>query len=216
MTIKVAIVPVTQYQQNCSVIKCEASGRAAIVDPGGDVDNILKAVAQLDATVEKILLTHGHMDHCAASDTLRQRLEVPIEGPHREDRFWIEKLPESCQMSGFPHTDAFEPDRWLEEGDTVTVGEQTLRVFHCPGHTPGHVVFVYDEQKVAWVGDVLFQGSIGRTDFPRGNHEQLVSSIRDKLFPLGDDITFIPGHGPTSTFGQERATNPFVSERQYG
>jgi hydroxyacylglutathione hydrolase len=216
MSIKVAIVPVTPYQQNCSIIKCEASGRAAIVDPGGDVDKILAAVAQLDATVEKILLTHGHLDHCAASDILRQRLDVPIEGPQKEDSFWIEKLPESCQMSGFPHADAFEPDRWLEEGDSVTVGEQTLSVFHCPGHTPGHVVFIYSEQKVAWVGDVLFQGSIGRTDFPRGNHAQLVSSIREKLFPLGDDITFVPGHGPTSTFGQERQTNPFVSDQRYG
>ena len=216
MSIKVAIVPVTPYQQNCSIIKCEASGRAAIVDPGGDVDKILAAVAQLDARVEKILLTHGHLDHCAAADILRQRLEVPIEGPQKEDSFWIEQLPESCKMSGFPHADAFEPDRWLEEGDTVTVGEQTLGVYHCPGHTPGHVVFIYSEQKVAWVGDVLFQGSIGRTDFPRGNHEQLVSSIRDKLFPLGDEITFVPGHGPTSSFGHERRTNPFVSDQRYG
>jgi hydroxyacylglutathione hydrolase len=216
MSIKVAIVPVTPYQQNCSIVKCEATGRAAIVDPGGDVDKILSAVQQLDASVEKILLTHGHLDHCSASEELRLRLEIPIEGPQREDDFWIAQLPESCRMSGFPHVDAFVPDRWLEEGDTVTVGEQTLQVFHCPGHTPGHVVFVYAEQKVAWVGDVLFQGSIGRTDFPRGNHAELVSSIRDKLFPLGDDITFIPGHGPTSTFGQERLTNPFVSDQQYG
>ena len=216
MPIKVAIVPVTPYQQNCSIIKCEASGRAAIVDPGGDVDNILKAVRQLDAEVEKILLTHGHMDHCAAADVLRQRLDIPIEGPHEEDNFWISKLPESCKMSGMPHADPFEPDRWLAEGDTVTVGEQTLRVFHCPGHTPGHIVFLYDAQKVAWVGDVLFQGSIGRSDFPRGNHAELVSSIREKLFPLGDDITFIPGHGPTSTFGQERMANPFVSDSHYG
>jgi len=216
MSIKVAILPVTPYQQNCSIIKCEATGRAAIVDPGGDVDRILATLQQLEAAVEKILLTHGHLDHCAASDILRQRLQVPIEGPHQEDSFWIEQLPESCQQSGFPHAEAFEPDRWLVEGDTVTVGEQSLQVFHCPGHTPGHVVFIYAEQKVAWVGDVLFQGSIGRTDFPRGNHAQLVSSIRDKLFPLGDDITFIPGHGPTSTFGQERRSNPFVSDQQYG
>ena len=197
-------MPVTPYQQNCSIIKCETTGKAAIVDPGGDVENILAGVAQLGATVEKIILTHAHMDHCAAADVLRQQLEVPIEGPHRDDQFWLDKLPEWCEMSGFPHADAFLPDRWLEQGDTVSVGEQVLRVFHCPGHTPGHVVFLYDEQKVAWVGDVLFQGSIGRTDFPRGNHEQLVASIRDTLFPLGDDITFIPGHGPTSTFGQER------------
>ena len=216
MSIQVAIVPVTQYQQNCSVIKCESTGKAAIVDPGGDIERIMSAVEKLDATVEKIILTHGHMDHCAASDVLRQQLEVPIEGPQREDAFWIDKLPEWCQMSGFPHADAFVPDRWLEEGDTVTVGELTLEVYHCPGHTPGHIVFLYQQQKVAWVGDVLFQGSIGRTDFPRGNHEELIDSIRNKLFPLGDDITFIPGHGPTSTFGQERQTNPFVADPRYG
>lgn len=216
MTIQVMIVPVTPYQQNCSVIKCVSSSKAAVVDPGGDIDRILEAVEKLEATVEKVILTHGHMDHCAASDVLRKRLHVPIEGPHREDGFWIEKLPESCKMSGFPHADAFVPDRWLEEGDTVTVGEQSLQVFHCPGHTPGHVVFHYAPQQVAWVGDVLFQGSIGRTDFPRGNHDQLISSIREKLFPLGDDITFIPGHGPTSTFGQERRSNPFVADPRYG
>ena len=216
MSIQCTVVPVTPYQQNCSIIKCEATGKAAIVDPGGDVEQILGAVQQMDATVEKVILTHAHLDHCAASDVLRQQLEVPIEGPHKEDAFWLEKLPESCQMSGFPHADAFQPDRWLEQGDIVTVGEQELQVFHCPGHTPGHVVFLYQPQKVAWVGDVLFQGSIGRTDFPRGNHEELIASIRDKLFPLGDDITFIPGHGPTSTFGQERLNNPFVADSRYG
>ncbi len=216
MTIQCTIVPVTPYQQNCSIIKCESTGLAAVVDPGGDTQNILAAVEKMQASVEKIILTHGHMDHCAASDVLRKQLGVPIEGPHREDLFWIDKLPESCKMSGFPHADAFVPDRWLEEGDTVTVGEQVLDVYHCPGHTPGHVVFLYKAQKVAWVGDVLFQGSIGRTDFPRGNHEQLISSIRDKLFPLGDDITFVPGHGSTSTFGRERQSNPFVADPNYG
>ena len=216
MTIQVSIVPVTPYQQNCSIVKCESTGKAAIVDPGGDIERILATVEKMGATVEKIILTHGHMDHCAASDVLRQQLEVPIEGPQREDAFWIDKLPEWCEMSGFPHADAFVPDRWLEEGDTVTVGEQTLQVYHCPGHTPGHIVFLYSPQKVAWVGDVLFQGSIGRTDFPRGNQEELIASIRNKLFPLGDDITFIPGHGPTSTFGQERQTTPFVADPRYG
>lgn len=216
MSIQCSIVPVTPYQQNCSIIKCLASGRAAIVDPGGDVERILETVAKMDATVEKIILTHAHMDHCAAADVLRQQLKVKIEGPEKADNFWLEKLPEWCKMSGFPHADAFEPDRWLEDGDTVTVGEQTLQVLHCPGHTPGHVVFVYQPQNVAWVGDVIFQGSIGRTDFPMGNHEELVSSIRDKLFPLGDNITFIPGHGPTSTFGEERRSNPFVSDSRYG
>ena len=216
MTIQCSIVPVTPYQQNCSIIKCMATGKAAIVDPGGDVERILAALEKMEATAEKVILTHAHLDHCAASDILRQQLEIPIEGPHREDDFWLEKLPEWCQMSGFPHTEPFLPDRWLEQGDTVTVGEQTLQVIHCPGHTPGHVVFLYEPQKVAWVGDVLFQGSIGRTDFPKGNHDELIASIRDKPFPLGDDITFIPGHGPTSTFGQERRTNPFVADSRYG
>ncbi len=216
MSIQCTIVPVTPYQQNCSIIKCLSSGKGAIVDPGGETERLLAAALQMDAEIEKVILTHGHMDHCAASDVLRRELGVPIEGPHRDDAFWIDKLPEWCRKSGFPHADAFVPDRWLDEGDTVTVGELSLQVRHCPGHTPGHVVFYYAPQKVAWVGDVLFQGSIGRTDFPRGNHQQLLDSIREKLFPLGDDITFIPGHGPTSTFGQERRSNPFVSDPRYG
>lgn len=216
MSIQVTIVPVTAYQQNCSIIKCLDSGRGAVVDPGGDVEQILEAARKMDVVIEKILLTHGHMDHCAAADVLRQRLGVKIEGPQKADDFWIGKLPEWCQMAGFPHADAFVPDRWLEQGDTVTVGEQTLQVFHCPGHTPGHVVFLHAEERIAWVGDVLFQGSIGRTDFPRGDHAQLLGSIRERLFPLGDDITFVPGHGPTSTFGQERRSNPFVADARYG
>ncbi|MEZ5554596.1 MBL fold metallo-hydrolase [Haliea sp.] len=216
MSIQVTIVPVTAYQQNCSIIKCLDTGRGALVDPGGDVERLLQAAEKMGATLEKILLTHGHMDHCAAADVLRQQLGVPIEGPEKEDAFWIDRLPEWCRMSGFPHADAFVPDRWLEQGDTVTVGAQTLQVFHCPGHTPGHVVFLHAGQRVAWVGDVLFQGSIGRTDFPRGDHDQLIASIRETLFPLGDDITFVPGHGPTSTFGQERRSNPFVSDTRYG
>jgi|TARA_R110000772_G_scaffold204812_3_gene315024 glyoxylase-like metal-dependent hydrolase (beta-lactamase superfamily II) len=216
MSIQVTIVPVTAYQQNCSIIKCLDTGRGALVDPGGDVERLLQAAEKMGATLEKVLLTHGHMDHCAAADVLRQQLGVPIEGPEKEDAFWIDRLPEWCRMSGFPHADAFVPDRWLEQGDTVTVGAQTLQVFHCPGHTPGHVVFLHAGQRVAWVGDVLFQGSIGRTDFPRGDHDQLIASIRETLFPLGDDITFVPGHGPTSTFGQERRSNPFVADTRYG
>jgi len=216
MNVKCTIVPVTPYQQNCSIVKCESTSKAAIVDPGGDIERILATVEKMGATVEKIILTHGHMDHCAASDVLRQQLEVPIEGPQREDAFWIDKLPEWCEMSGFPHADAFVPDRWLEEGDTVTVGEQTLQVYHCPGHTPGHVVFYHDDSKLAFVGDVLFQGSIGRSDFPRGDYDTLVSSIRNKLWPMGDDVTFVPGHGPNSTFGRERATNPFVADSKFG
>lgn len=212
MSIQCTIVPVTAYQQNCSVIKCLDTDRAAIVDPGGEVDRILDVVQEMDAKVEKVILTHAHVDHCAVADVLRQQLEVPIEGPHEDDDFWLEKLPQWCEMSGFPPAEPFTPDRWLVEGDTVTVGNLVLEVIHCPGHTPGHVVFYYRPQNLAWVGDVLFQGSIGRTDFPKGNHAELIASIRHKLFPLGDDVTFIPGHGPTSNFGHERLTNPFVAE----
>ncbi len=216
MTFKVRVVPVTPYQQNCSIIQCEATGLAAIVDPGGDIDRIEMAVKIMNADVEKILLTHGHLDHCAAADVLRKKLSIPMEGPEESDRFWIDKLPEWCQLAGFPHAEPFTPDRWLNDGDQVTVGEQTLDVIHCPGHTPGHVVFLDKTDRLALVGDVLFAGSIGRTDFPMGNHEQLIHSIRDKLFPMGDDIRFVPGHGPDSTFGQERVSNPFVADTKYG
>lgn len=213
---KCTIVPVTAYQQNCSILVCEQTNRAALVDPGGDLERIESAVAQLGATVEKVFLTHGHMDHCAAADTARQRFGVPIEGPQQADRFWIDKLPEWCQMSGFPHADAFEPDRWLEEGDTVSFGQQQLQVLHTPGHTPGHVVFFAPDSRLALVGDVLFQGSIGRTDFPMGDYDTLIHSIREKLWPLGDDVTFVPGHGPTSTFGEERRSNAFVADTRFG
>jgi glyoxylase-like metal-dependent hydrolase (beta-lactamase superfamily II) len=216
MTLAVTVIPVTPFQQNCSVVKCLETNTLALVDPGGDVPKIMAAVAKLEGRVEKILLTHGHMDHCAAADVLRQQLSVPIEGPHKDDAFWIDQLAENCRAVGFPPAVAFTPDRWLEDGDVVTVGTAELAVIHCPGHTPGHVVFVHAPQKLAWVGDVIFAGSIGRSDFPRGNHQQLVDSIRHKLFPLGDDITFIPGHGPDSTFGRERATNPFVADDMFG
>ncbi len=216
MSIKCMIVPVTPFQQNCSIVKCEASGKAAIIDPGGDIERIMQAVEKLEASVEKLLLTHGHMDHCAATLELSQKLSVPIEGPQKEDSFWIDKLKESCESAGFPPAEPFTPDRWLEQGDRVSVGQQELEVYHCPGHTPGHIVLFHRQAKLAIVGDVLFQGSIGRTDFPRGNHEQLIKSIREQLWPLGDDVTFIPGHGPTSTFGDERLHNPFVADSRYG
>lgn len=209
---KLAVIPVTPFQQNCSLLRCEATGRGAIVDPGGDLDRIVDATRRMRMQVEKILLTHGHIDHCGGTAELRRRLGVPVEGPQREERFWIEQLPEQGRMFGFPPLEAFEPDRWLEEGDSVTFGNVTLDVIHCPGHTPGHVVFHSPAEHLALVGDVLFQGSIGRTDFPRGDHDALVRSIREKLFPLGDDTAFVPGHGPMSTFGEERAHNPFVGD----
>ena len=210
---KIAVVPVTPFQQNCSILVDEATGKAAVVDPGGDLERIEEVLAKTGATLEKILVTHGHLDHCSGAAELRRRTGVPIEGPQREDLFWIEKLPQSAAQYGFPPAEMFEPDRWLEDGDEVTVGGATLQVRHCPGHTPGHVVFFSAPEKLAIVGDVLFAGSIGRTDFPRGNHAQLLRSIREKLWPLGDDVTFIPGHGPASTFGDERETNPFVGDR---
>ena len=209
---KFAIVPVTPFQQNCSILVDEASGKAAVVDPGGDLERVLAALGRTGASLEKILLTHGHLDHCSGAAELRRRTGVPIEGPQREDRFWIEQLPRAAAQYGFPPAEAFEPDRWLEEGDTVTVGGAELQVRHCPGHTPGHVVFFSPQERVAIVGDVLFAGSIGRTDFPRGDHATLIRSITGKLWPLGEDVTFVPGHGPVSTFGEERESNPFVSD----
>ena len=208
-----AIVPVTPFQQNCSLLWCTKTLDAAVVDPGGDLDRILDAVAKQELNPVKILITHGHVDHAAATAELAKRLTLPIEGPHLEDQFWIEQLAAQGARFGFAHARPFTPDRWLEDGDEVTLGELVLEVRHCPGHTPGHIVFFHAPSRLAIVGDVLFRGSIGRTDFPRGDHATLIRSIRDKLFPLGDDVTFIPGHGPLSTFGHERADNPFVSDR---
>ncbi|GAB4359099.1 MAG: MBL fold metallo-hydrolase [Gammaproteobacteria bacterium] len=209
---KVVVVPVTPFEQNCSLLICQTTRKAAVVDPGGDLDRILAAAEREGVEIEKILVTHGHVDHVGATAELAQRLNLPIEGPHREDKFWIDGLPQQARQFGFGHSESFEPDRWLEEGDTVQVGEETLRVIHAPGHTPGHVVFFHPGDRIAIVGDVLFQGSIGRTDFPRGNHRELIHSIREKLFPLGDDVEFVPGHGPASTFGDERRHNPFVGD----
>jgi glyoxylase-like metal-dependent hydrolase (beta-lactamase superfamily II) len=212
MTLRAVVVPVTPFAQNCSLIWCDSTGRGAVIDPGGDLERILGQVEEHDVALEKILLTHAHIDHAGATAELARRFSLPIEGPHSEDRFWIEQLPEQAAMFGLEGSESFEPDRWLEQGDTVSVGEVTLEVLHCPGHTPGHVVFFEPEARLAFVGDVLFQGSIGRTDFPRGDYATLIRSIRQNLFPLGDDVRFVPGHGPMSTFGQERRTNPFVGD----
>lgn len=212
---RAAIVPVTPFEQNCSLLWCTATMRGVLVDPGGDLPRLKQAIEKVGMTVEKILVTHGHMDHCGMAGVLAQDLGVPIEGPHEDDRFWIEQLDQSGARFGI-EGHSFEPDRWLAGGDTVRFGELELDVVHCPGHTPGHVVFHHAPSRLAVVGDVLFAGSIGRTDFPRGNHDDLIRSITERLWPLGDDVTFIPGHGPTGTFGEERRTNPFVADSRFG
>ncbi|MGB0223235.1 MULTISPECIES: MBL fold metallo-hydrolase [unclassified Marinobacterium] len=207
------VIPVTPFEQNCTLFWCTETKEAAVVDPGGDLQKIMAAIEEEGVTLTKILLTHGHIDHAGASATLAKSMDVKIIGPQQADLFWIEGLEQQSQMFGFQQVQGFVPDQWLNDGDTVMVGNITLDVIHCPGHTPGHVVFVDRKAKIAQVGDVLFKGSIGRTDFPQGDHATLISSIKEKLFPLGDDIRFIPGHGPESTFGDERLTNPFVADR---
>lgn len=213
---QISILAVTPFQQNCSILRCEETRRAAVVDPGGDMERILAVIDELGVQVEKILLTHAHIDHAGATAGLAARLQVPVEGPHRDDEFWIAALPAQSEMFGFPDVRSFVPDRWLVQGDRVHFGEVELEVRHCPGHTPGHVIFFHAPSRVALVGDVLFRGSIGRTDLPRGDHATLIASIRRELWPLGDDVQFVPGHGPVSTFGEERRSNPFVGDRALG
>ena len=208
-----AIVPVTPFQQNCTLVWCARTLKGAVIDPGGEIERVIEVAGLRGVQIEKILVTHGHMDHAGAVADLAARLEVPIEGPQEADSFWIDRLGEHGPEYGMDYCRPFVPDRWLEDGDTVVVGAQELQVRHCPGHTPGHVVFHHEAAKLTWVGDVLFQGSIGRTDFPRGDHATLIASIRDRLWPMGDDVRFVPGHGPISTFGAERQTNPFVADR---
>ena len=210
--LKAAIIPVTPLQQNCTLLWCTQTMRGAFVDPGGDLPRLKAAAQQAGVTIEKILLTHGHIDHCGSAGIFAQELGVPIEGPHEDDLFWISQLEEDGRRYGILGR-PFASNRYLVDGDTVTVGKLTLNVRHCPGHTPGHVVFQHPKSSLAIVGDVLFQGSIGRTDFPRGNHQDLIDSITERLWPMGDDTAFIPGHGPMSTFGHERASNPFVGDR---
>lgn len=209
------IVPVTPFEQNCTLLWCEASRQAAVVDPGGDVEQILAALAREQLTLVLILVTHGHIDHAGGVAELAERLGLPVEGPGEADRFWVDGMAEQSRMFGFPPCRSFVPSRWLQDGDRVRFGEVELEVLHCPGHTPGHVVFHDRPGRLVVVGDVLFKGSVGRTDFPQGSHADLMRSIKEKLFALGDEVDFIPGHGPMSTLGEERRYNPFVGGR-YG
>ena len=210
--IRAIVAPVTPLQQNCTIVWCVATTKAAVIDPGGETPRILQAIHDNNLSVEKIWITHGHMDHAGGAAALKAATGAMIEGPHRDDQFWIDQIEDSGRKYGVPGAKNFTPDRWLEDGDEVTLGETRFLVRHCPGHTPGHVVFVQPEARFAQVGDVLFKGSIGRTDFPKGNYEQLIASITEKLWPLGSDVAFVPGHGPMSTFGAERKTNPFVAD----
>lgn len=216
LPIRAAVLPVTPYQQNCSLVWCTRTGRGAFIDPGGEVDRLKAAAEAQGVTPEKVLLTHGHLDHASGAMKLARAFGVPIEGPHRDDHFLLEELGRNAKRPGFSDAENCMPTRWLEDGDTVTVGQVEFGVRHCPGHTPGHVVFFHQGAKIAFVGDVLFKGSIGRCDLPRGNWQQLIDAITTRLWPLGDDMQFVPGHGPMSTFGWERRTNPYVSDLALG
>lgn len=204
------IIPVTAFAQNCSVIWCEKTRDAALVDPGGDAANIRQTLAELNLTPTQILLTHGHLDHVGAAAELAAFYQIPITGPQIRDAYWLEGLPTQSRMFGLAECAAFTPDRWLEEGDSVTVGQVNLDVLHCPGHTPGHIVFFDRTGRLLISGDVIFNGGVGRSDFPGGSHQDLIASIKEKLLPLGDEVTFVPGHGPVSTLGHERISNPFL------
>ena len=212
MALKYQIIPVTPFEQNCSLLWCDETLSAAVVDPGGDIARILSAVKSKGLVLERILVTHGHIDHAGAVAELAEQLSLPIEGPQREDQFWIDNLSQQSRMFGFPEARPFTPDRWLEQGDRVHFGQVEMIVSHCPGHTPGHVIFFNERGRLAIVGDVLFKGSVGRTDFPKGDFDTLISSIRNRLWPLGDDVAFISGHGPMSTLGAERRSNPFCGD----
>ncbi len=209
---KALIIPVTPFQQNCTLLWCEATKRAVVIDPGGDLPDIERAIAEAKVTVDKIWLTHGHVDHVGGADELRAKLNVPIDGPHRSDQYLLDHVVDTALMFGIDGVRNVTPDRWLEEGEQVQVGQLTFDVLHCPGHSPGSVAFINAAQRLAIVGDVLFSGSIGRTDLPGGDHRQLLKSIRDKLLPLADDVTVLSGHGPVTTIGRERATNPFIQQ----
>lgn len=206
------VIPVTSFMQNCSILWCDKTQQAAIVDPGGDLQKLVSFISEQSLMVTKVLLTHGHLDHVGATAEASSIYNVPVVGPEQGDAFWIDNLAQQAQMFGFPTPQHFSPSTWLNHGEQVTIGNEVLEVIHCPGHTPGHVVFYHSMSKKAWVGDVIFAGSIGRTDFPQGNHQQLIDSICHRLWPLGNDVEFFCGHGPNSTFGRERASNPLVSD----
>ena len=212
MSLKYQVVPVTSFSQNCSIVWCDETMEGIVVDPGGDVQQLAAIIEELGVKVVNLVLTHGHLDHVGGTVPLAEILKVNIVGPHKADNFWLQGLENQSQMFGFPLCKAFEPNTWLEEGDKVTFGNQVIDVIHTPGHTPGHVVLFSEQARLAFVGDVLFNGAIGRTDFPQGDSNTLIASIKTKLWPLGSDVTFVPGHGPESTFGRERASNPFVAD----
>ncbi|MFA0325765.1 MBL fold metallo-hydrolase [Vibrio splendidus] len=212
MSLKYQVVPVTSFSQNCSIVWCDETMEGIVVDPGGDVQQLAAIIEELGVKVVNLVLTHGHLDHVGGTVPLAEILNVNIVGPHKADNFWLQGLENQSQMFGFPLCKAFEPNTWLEEGDKVTFGNQVIDVIHTPGHTPGHVVLFSEQARMAFVGDVLFNGAIGRTDFPQGDFNTLITSIKTKLWPLGSDVTFVPGHGPESTFGRERASNPFVAD----
>ena len=207
---KIVVIPVTPYQQNCSLVICEATKKAAIVDPGGEVERILNAVKNHNVTVDKIILTHGHLDHVGGTEALAKTLNIPIIGPEKEDAFWLNELEQQSKMFGFPKATSFLPTQWLEEGDHVEVGNIKLSVLHIPGHTPGHITLFDAVSKQIIVGDILFNGAVGRSDFPRGNHQQLISGIKQKLLTLPEETVVFPGHGPTTTIGREKISNPYL------
>ncbi|MDH5434439.1 MAG: MBL fold metallo-hydrolase [Gammaproteobacteria bacterium] len=212
MSLRVEVVPVTPFQQNCSVIWCDQKLEGAVIDPGGDLEKITAVITQHDIQIKQILLTHGHLDHAGGATDLSQQLNVKINGPQKEDNFWLDAMEQHGQSYGFPGVKNCKPDTWLNDGESVKVGNETLQVFHCPGHTPGHIIFYHETSRLAFVGDVLFKGSIGRTDFPKGDLQTLINSITQKLWPLGNEVRFVSGHGPISDFASERQSNPFVSD----